>query len=216
MRPVRETVSAGLRRGNRVVVAPARRELTRRALAGRIPGGSKLHLGCGHNRFAGWIHIDLDRSVRPEIVHDLRAGLPIDEGMASLIYSEHVLEHLPLEAGCQLLADCRAALGQGGVLRVAMPDLRSLVDAYEGDWRGQEWLEDRAYDEIDTPARMLNVAMRWWGHVYLYDKQDLEVRLRAAGFTSLRWPGWGESEVAELRGRETRPDSRLIVEAACL
>ena len=191
----------------------AGRAFSRRRLRGRIQAGSKLHLGCGRNRFAGWVHIDRDLSVRPDIVHDLRWGLPGDSGVASLIYSEHVLEHLSLPCAIQLLGDCRSVLDDGGVLRIAMPDLAELVRAYQGEWRDQPWLDDPGFAYIDTPARMLNVSMREWGHQYLYDRGELELRLRDAGFDQIRWCAWGRSDEPELTDRETRLDSRLIAEA---
>ena len=59
----------------------------------------------------------------------------------------------------------------------------------------------------------INVSMRWWGHQYLYDGEELERRMREAGFATVRRCGYGESTVGELAGLETRPDSMLILEA---
>jgi predicted SAM-dependent methyltransferase len=59
---------------------------------------------------------------------------------------------------------------------------------------------------------MMNVAFRWWGHQYLYDGEELERRVREAGFTTVRRCALRESTVPELAGLETRPDSRLVVE----
>jgi predicted SAM-dependent methyltransferase len=94
-----------------------------------------------------------------------------------------------------------------------MPDLASLVDRYENGWRDQEWLKDPVYASIDTAANMLNYALRSWGHLYVYDFDDLQTRLLEAGFSKIERVGWGESEHEELRGLERRPDSLLVVEA---
>jgi len=191
-----------------------RRALAQRSLRRQIPPGSRIHLGCGPNRFVGWINIDIDSRSEADIVHDLRLGLPLLPGSASLIYSEHVLEHLTLADGCRLLRDCREALEAGGVIRIAMPDLRSVVTSYLGDWRDQAWLHDEPdFEYIDSAAHMLNVAMREWGHVYVYDRDDLSLRLAGAGFINIREPSWGDSDVSQLRDRETRTDSKLILEA---
>lgn len=129
-----------------------------------------------------------------------------------MIYSEHVLEHLELTDAERLMTDCCNALRPGGVMRIAMPDLAALVDRYHGDWRDQTWLRDGAY-EITSRAQMLNVALREWGHRYVYDFDDLASRLRAAGFTTVERVESGGSAQPQLRGLETRDDSLLVVEA---
>ena len=94
-----------------------------------------------------------------------------------------------------------------------MPDLKHLVEAYLGDWRRQEWLEEPAYSDIDTASHMLNVGFRSWGHRYLYDVDDLGMRLAGGGFADVRECRFGESEHPDLKDLERRPDSLLIVEA---
>jgi predicted SAM-dependent methyltransferase len=210
-----KTTRAVARRGARVALSElrsVRRQGLQRRLA-PLPAGSRLHLGCGPNHFDGWINVDLDAAVRPDLRLDLRLGLPVPERSVSLIYSEHVLEHFSLADGVRIMEDCHRGLAEGGVLRLAMPDLRSIVDHYAGDWRGQEWLQDPAYELVDTPAHMLNYALREWGHRYLYDFEDLEQRLKRVGFDHIERPRWGESADPRLRGLEARHDSKLIVEA---
>jgi predicted SAM-dependent methyltransferase len=189
-----------------------RRQVAQRRLVDMSPG-SRLHLGCGPNHFDGWVNIDIDPSVHPDVRLDLRLGLPVPRSVATLIYSEHVLEHFTLAEGTKILADCHSALETCGVLRVAMPDLRAVVEDYCGDWRNQTWLQDPAYRMIETPAHMLNYGLREWGHRYLYDYEDLEYRLKRAGFNQVERVSWGESDEPGLRGLEARDDSRLVVEA---
>lgn len=191
--------------------AARRRRATARLRA--LPDGAQLHLGCGPNKFKGWVNIDIDRWRRPDLLHDLKLGLPARPRSVGRIYSEHVFEHLSLAAGERLMQDCARSLALDGTMRVAMPDLALLVKHYGDDWQDQAWLRDPAYEHISTPAEMLNVALRDWGHHYVYDFDDLERRLRAAGFTGIRRCGWGRSDDPALCGLETRPDSLLIVEA---
>ena len=188
----------------------------RRAHAARrlaeLPPKARIHLGSGSNYLDGWCNIDIERAVRPDVVHDLRLGLPLPEGSARLIYSEHVLEHFDLSDGMRLLRDCRTGLAGGGRVRVAMPDLSSVVDAYRGNWQDQAWLADGSFPDVDTPARMLNYSLREWGHRYLYDADELRLRLQQAGYVDISFEAWGESTVEDLRGLETRPESVLIAE----
>lgn len=173
----------------------------------------RLHLGCGPNKLVGWVNIDVEEEYEPDLLHDLTAGIPAADDSAEVIYSEHVFEHFSLEAGTALLAEALRVLRPGGVLRIAMPDLAHVIERYQNGWRDQPWLQEPGFAYIDTACRMLNVGLREWGHTYVYDEQDICLRLHQAGFTSIRRCGFGESEHADLRGLETRADSLLIIEA---
>lgn len=170
----------------------------------------KLHLGCGTVRLDGWINID--REAAADLHLDVRDALPFGEGAARLIYHEHLMEHLTIDEGRRCLRDWHRVLQGGGVLRIATPDLEYLVERYQGPWRDQAWLALPEYAFIETRAEMMNTAFRWWDHKYLYDREELERRMREAGFDSVRRCALGESTVPELGSLETRPDSRLILE----
>lgn len=186
--------------------------------ARRFPrSGLKLHLGCGTVRLEGWINIDLpsragELETKPDLNLDVRKPLPFAAGSARLIYHEHLMEHLTIDEGRRCLGDWLRLLEPGGVLRVATPDLEYLVERYRGDWRDQAWLRQSEYAFIRTRAEMLNVALRWWDHRYVYDGEELERRMREAGFGTVRRCTLGRSTVPELAGLETRADSQLILE----
>ena len=99
-----------------------RRQGSQRRLA-PLPQGSRLYLGCGPNHPAGWINIDIDSSVRPDVRLDLRLGVPFPRASASLIYSEHVLEHFSLADGVRIMKDCHRVLEPGG--RMSITDIVS-------------------------------------------------------------------------------------------
>jgi predicted SAM-dependent methyltransferase len=186
-----------------------------RALARRkirsAPHPLSICLGSGAAPIAGWVNVDMDR--RAPVRLDLRFPLPMADASAGLVYSEHVIEHLTLEDGLALLRECRRVLREDGVLRIATPDLDSLVRSYLGDWRAQDWVNWVGHEWIDSRALMLNVAFRNWGHQHLYDHDELTLRLAAAGFGETRRCAIGESATPGLAGLETRADSLLIVEA---
>ena len=184
-----------------------------RLKAARLPRtGLKLHLGSGTVRLDGWVNIDLE-TPQADLHFDITRPLPFRGGAARLIYHEHVMEHISVEQGLAGLRDWHRLLQPGGVLRIATPDLAYVVERYGGDWKDQAWLKLPEYAFIRTRAEMLNVSMRWWGHQYLYDGEELERRMREAGFTTIRRCGFRESTVGELAGLETREDSTLILEA---
>ncbi len=215
---MRLPIKAELRRRTRAVTNTAFRRVGRSRVRARLrgtvlPERAKIHLGCGPVHLESWVNVDIDRAVKPDIRVDLRLGFPAPPSSVAFVFSEHVFEHLSLEDGMQVFSDLRRALLPDGVMRIAMPDLRYVVDRYLGDWRNQAWLQDPAFGIIDTPARMLNFALRSWDHLYVYDLDDLTLRLNEAGYKEVTRQQWGQSEHAELRGLERRPDSLLIVEA---
>jgi predicted SAM-dependent methyltransferase len=181
----------------------------------RVCPARKLHIGCGTVKMDGWINIDAN--IRPGVTDlqlDITKGLPYEDNSCSLIYHEHVLEHLPVEAAVNFLQECYRVLQTGGTMRIAMPSLEFVIEKYSSeDWRsGQDWLTWPEYQFIQTRAEMLNIALRWWGHQYLYDREELHRRLREAGFEKIKDVEWGISDLSELLNRETRKDSLLICE----
>lgn len=181
----------------------------------RLPRrGLKLHLGCGTVRLDGWVNIDL-HTPQADFHWDIRRPLPFADAAARFIYHEHVIEHVSIDEAVACFADWFRVLEPGGVLRVATPDLGYLVQRYASGagWKDQAWLRLPEYQFIKTPAEMLNVVFRWWGHQYLYDADELGRRIRAAGFRDVTRHGFGASPNPELERLETRPDSMLILEA---
>lgn len=178
----------------------------------RLPRrGLKLHLGSGTIRLGGWVNIDLE-TPEADVHLDITTRIPLPDGSARLIYHEHVMEHITVEEGAFCLRDWFRLLEPRGVLRIATPDLEYVIERYQNDWQNQAWLRQPEYAFIRTRAEMVNVSMRWWGHKFLYDREELERRLRDAGFADIRRCAHRQSTIAELAGLETREDSRLILE----
>lgn len=176
----------------------------------------KLHVGCGSNKNVGWINLDLEGD--PNIVDIFWNATQkfefLENNSCSLIYCEHFLEHLSIDQGVNFLADCYRILENGGVLRIAMPSLEYVIAKYNSeDWQNQDWLTWPEYQFIKTRAEMMNICFRWWGHQWLYDREELHRRLCEAGFEKVKDLTWGYSDVPELKNRETRKDSLLICEA---
>ena len=176
---------------------------------------NKLHIGCGKVKFEGWINIDIEPdNLVADLICDASKKLPFDDNTCSLIHSEHFLEHLTVEKGVSFLRECYRVLQPRGILRIAMPSLEYIVEKYNSeDWQNQNWLRWSDYQFIKTRAEMLNIAFRWWGHKWLYDKEELNRRLSESGYVNIREVAWGKSKTPELKNRETREDSLLILEA---
>jgi predicted SAM-dependent methyltransferase len=187
------------------VVARVRRITT----PSRLRKYDKLHLGSGGRILRGWANIDIT-GLRT-IPWDLRKPLPLQSGQVRFVYSEHFIEHIDEDAARRLLSRVRSAMAPGAVIRLSTPDLAKLVDDYQA---GRVVRMEHGGWFPETPCRMVNEAMRLWGHVFVYDELELVALLKECGYSDIRRVRWGESEHPELRGLESRPDfGDLIVEA---
>lgn len=179
----------------------------------------KLHIGCGKNYFEGWINIDNNSDFnisKLDLNWDLRNGIPFKDNTVDYIYNEHFLEHLDPQEGLLALKEFKRVLKSGGVLRIAMPDLKEMINLYNNE----NWFEDTreglaksGLSFIKTKAEFLNINFREWGHKWLYDWEELERRLAEAGFSLIIKCSLRDSNNDELINLETRNESTLIAEA---
>ncbi len=171
----------------------------------------KLNLGCGDVLLEGWINVDRREDVPGiDVNYDLSRPFPFRDSTVDFIYNEHFLEHLTPEEGVRFLRECRRCLKPGGVARIAMPHIKSVINHYFND----DFKSDQARrDGIQTKAEMVNIGFKHWGHQWLYDETELYRRLREAGFEQIELRAFNESPHPELRNLETRIWTKLICEA---
>jgi len=170
----------------------------------------KLNIGCGKVKFPGWVNIDIEPGA--DLVIDVRKRLPFNDNTVDLIYNEHFLEHITFEEGEKALREFRRCLKKKGVLRIALPDLDSIIQQYDKEFKNEDWFPT-GYEFVETKGMAINMAFRWWGHKYLYNEEDLGNQLIKAGFQKMKRCEWNKSNYPELSNLETRKESRLIVEA---
>ena len=168
----------------------------------------RIHLGCGPNAMAGWVNVDVKSYPGVDRVLDVRNGLPFED--ATLIFAEHFLEHFSLDEATALLGECRRVLLPDGVLRLSTPNLDWVwITSYPTRWVEQSatraTIDADAWKHDEQAARdcvVMNRAFRAWGHKFLWNMGMLTEALRRAGFNTVKWCQYGESEHPELRGLE--------------
>lgn len=208
-RILKHAVPTRLRGTARVIVTDLRRPWEQRKapdLLARDP--LLLHIGCGGEHKDGWVNIDLAGDP-VDLAWNLAHPLPFPDGCAQGVFSEHLLEHLPIEAGLALLTECRRVLAPGGVIRTGVPDAGRLLHSYvEGSGFIEETLPGR-------PTRLLAVSelFYWHRHVAMYDTETLRLVLEGAGFDEVTEMAFGETNLPRCADTERRRAETLYVEA---
>ena len=175
-----------------------------------------LNVGCGTDYKKGWINVDnnTDNNIEKlDLNWDLRNPLPFEDNSVDFIFNEHFMEHLTVEQAIQANRDLLRVLKPGGVLRIAMPDLEGVVALYQNkQWRKEPFISKFNMEFVQTPAELMNMNFRWWDHMWLYDWEELERRLKEAGATKMQRAKHRKSKHKPLNGLETREESLLIAE----
>ncbi len=146
------------------------------------------------------------------------ARIPEPDHSLDVVYSSHMVEHLDGIQARQFLAEASRVLKPGGILRLAVPDLRSHVDSYleSGDADAlvrATGLSRSSPSGLAGRLRALLIGDR--GHKWMYDGPSLCKLLTQAGFNDPRILPPGETTIAapgELDLRERYPES-VFVEA---
>jgi predicted SAM-dependent methyltransferase len=179
---------------------------------------TKLHLACGTVYKEGWLNIDNNsgRNLKSlDLCCDLSKGIPAQDNSVDFIYHEHFLEHLTPDEARVFLNECMRVLKHGGVMRLSMPDLDMVVRTYLNP---EIFEKEHAFRESIgmgdfTPAAVINAGFRRWNHKYLYDRDELVIRLGEVGVapTQIQFVNSGESVHPDLRNLETRHYSDFLI-----
>lgn len=170
--------------------------------------GLKLHLGCGDHVLPGWVNLDVHPA---PLSWNVQWGLPFVDGAATHIFVSHLFEHLffPHDA-MAFLKELKRVLAPGGRLRIVVPDVAQLIDAYQrGDReffakRAAHWANARG----DGPllAQFLNYAGAgpdpghlFEAHKFGYDFDTVATLLRESGLEGIVRSSYMGSEDPALR-----------------
>lgn len=198
-----------------------------------------LKLGAGWHATPGWLSVDIAHGLPDVAYMDATKPFPLPSDSFDFAQCEHVIEHLPYRGGLAMLRESHRVLREGGVLRIATPDLdlvrRLLADgesdpllrAYVewSDRMDQEWSAE-SEEPVGTgnPVFTVNRYVRFFGHTFLYDERTLRDSLESAGFRDIVVLSPGESSRPELRGIDRHHEEigeqpnlleTLVMEAVC-
>ncbi len=87
----------------------------------------KLHLGCGHDKKAGYINCDISSDVNPDKIVNLEEKLPFKDDSVDEILANHVFEHVVnfVPMMHELHRICR----KGAIMHISVPFYSSVEQA---------------------------------------------------------------------------------------
>jgi predicted SAM-dependent methyltransferase len=114
-----------------------------------------VNLGCGPYKLRGAINLDRNAVWEPEIVRDLRRGLPFDESSVDELHASHILEHLAIDDMVFVVAEAWRVLKPGAPFRITVPlhDHTSLDHLHV--------LDEHSLDEFLRPEQCAYYGAQW-------------------------------------------------------
>lgn len=149
---------------------------------------------------------------------DATKQIPEKDGTVDSIYSSHMIEHLEKEDATKFLKEARRVLKSGGIIRIAVPNIKYLVENYLKDNDADNFIErtlltKKKPKKIIAKIKYLIIGDR--NHQWMYDGESLCKLLSSVGFHKPKVMDIGTTiitEIGELDLEERLPES-VFVEA---
>ena len=170
----------------------------------------KLQIGAGPTILEGWLNTDYIPGHREVIFLNATKRFPFEDGSFDYVFSEHQIEHLTYKEGLYMLSECYRILKPGGRIRIATPDLETLIGLYARDksdlqQRYIKWFTKFFFPEagVYRESFTINAAFLKIGHRFIYDRATLKSAMEQVGFIDVTSYVPGESDDILLREIES-------------
>jgi len=169
-----------------------------------LPVGAELRVVFGGHWSdnPGWL-------IMNEKDQDITDPLSFATSSVDVVFSEHVIEHIPFVSAIHFFRETFRILKPGGSVRVVCPMLDVLRAARLEGERGRRYLEtvlDSVFDaeraalaglglpglETSPETFLFNAVFREYGHLFIWDQKMLVAVLERIGFRQARAVAVGE------------------------
>ena len=198
----------------------------------------KLNLGCGNQVVERWINVDYFLGARlvkiPGFIlinkafklfdiewdkriklHDLTEPLPWKDNEVDVVYSSHTLEHLNKEDGKNLITEAHRVLVHGGIIRIIVPDLNSVLSRHKNGEIADTDLLDVLGTRISQPKGFKGIfkKLAQYPHQCMYSTKSLLKLLESVGFEASSRSAY-DSEIDDIKEieLEDRTIDAVIIE----
>ena len=149
---------------------------------------------------------------------DATKGLPLDNASIDVFYSSHMVEHLDQADAARVLNEARRVLCSGGIIRLALPDLRKFAEQYIKTRDADKFISNILMSSpvTRTMAQKLKfIIIGHRNHRWMYDGDSLCKLLTSYGFLNARVMAAGETKIKAPEGLDLweRADESVYVEA---
>jgi SAM-dependent methyltransferase len=139
---------------------------------------------------------------------DVSRRIPLADGSVEVLYTSHMLEHLDRSEARSFLGEARRVLRDGGIIRIAVPDLALYVGRYVASGDADALVEATLLAQpkphtLSEKLKALLIGGRH--HHWMYDGASLCRLLEQVGFDSVttlepgqtRIPNSGQLDLSE-------------------
>lgn len=160
----------------------------------------QLNIGSFLDMYYGWTNVDII-DLSAWAAHngyrfsfaDMRKLSMWQDNSVALINCSHMLEHLTRAEGMVFLRECNRILKDGGIMRIGVPDARTICHAYLYG-RIMDYKEFNVGVENSKDSAEALYEMLLSGHTTCYDADSVINLLRENGFVEIERMKFGKSK----------------------
>ncbi|MDA9109429.1 class I SAM-dependent methyltransferase [Woeseiaceae bacterium] len=134
---------------------------------------------------------------------DATKSIPLQTSSVNCIYTSHMVEHLSQKGARSFLNEVKRVLKVGGVVRIAVPDLRIAVDDYLETNDADAFMRGILVQapEINTLKQKISLFVSGYRHhQWMYDGASLSKLLIEMGFSSAEICRDGKTNIIDSDG----------------
>ena len=151
----------------------------------------KLHLGCWHRDFPGFINVDYCDMPHIHFKSNINELPFISDSEVDLIYCSHAFEYFDQIQAKKVLEEWKRILKENGILRLAVPNFEALVEVYKRTSNINKVLGP-LYGRME-----INEGKNTLFHKTCYDFNSLKFLLEENGFKNVKIYDWRETDHSE-------------------